>query len=164
MERESEIELDETLLASIPKIDAGRVVEIYSRSITEDRLKVPLPKELHGEWVLNNELEINRKKALGFVIDTKYAMGHALHHDGATPTIGDVIHMVTRQENMEVLNRIAKDRYFDAHASRKQKEEKDFVENNKGTPIVPVTDVKGVPLSKSEGISGRDIIASLPQS
>jgi hypothetical protein len=164
MERESEIELDEQLLNSIPKLEKGRVVEIYSRSITEDRLKVPLPPELHGEWVLNNELEINRKKALGFVIDTKYAMGHALHHDGATPTIGDVIHMITRQENMDILKQVAKDRYFEAHATRKQKEEKDFVENNKNTPIVPVTDVKGQPLSKVEGVTGREIIESLPQS
>lgn len=167
MERESEIEIGE-ILSRIPKIERGRVAEVYSRSITEDRLNVPMPEEFHGEWVLNNELEISRKKGLGFIIDDVFATKVAMHNDGTgKPIIGDVIHMITTKENKKLIDKIAAEKYFEMHGTRaqkeaKQKEEKDFVNNNKDE-ILPITSVKGRALSRQESVSGRDIINALPQ-
>src|ERR1035437_3762599 len=173
MEREAEINIADPkkvdIRDRIPKLERARVAEIYSRSVTEDRLNVQLPPDLHGEWVLNSELEIARKRGLGFVIDDQFATANAMHNDGTgKPVIGDVVYMITTTENKKMLDDIARDAYFEMHGSRadkekKQKEEKDFLANSKGSPILPVTEVKGHTLSKQESVSGKEIIDSLPQ-
>lgn len=163
MERESEIEIGD-IRNRIPKIERARIAEVYSRSVTEDRLNVPLPDDLHGEWVLVNELEIARKKALGFVIDDQYATKVAMHNDGTgKPIIGDVVHMITTKENKKIIDDIAKEAYVEMHGTREQKkgqkEERDFAAATGATEI-KATEVK----SKADRVTGKEIIESLPQS
>jgi len=111
--------------------DEARLIQVLDRGIVADRLYVPLPPGVHGEWARNEQIEIDRMKMMGFEIDTKYANNRGLHNNGTGATIvGDVIFMTTTQDNKNLINKIYQERFERINgkrgAARTQKEESDF--------------------------------------
>lgn len=85
----------------------AKVASILDRGVIHDRLKVNIPPDLHGEWVRNEPLDIDRMRTLGFWIDDTYATRRALHSDGTSANIvGDVIHMVTTRQNKKMIDHV----------------------------------------------------------
>lgn len=104
---------------------------VLFRGQVNARLDVPLPENVHGEWVLNDPLEISRKQGLGFQIDDKYAIANKLHSDGTgKPIIGDVIFMTCDKRVKQVIDKLAAKKYEEMNGKRKrekeQEEEKSF--------------------------------------
>jgi hypothetical protein len=111
-----------TLDPEVTKIDRkelkAKLVAVLDRGITNDRLAVDLPGHVHGEWVVNDPMEIARVQALGFEVDNQYAPKRSLHSDGSTTAIvGDVIHMVCSKEVKEVIDEIRRERFIAEHGS-----------------------------------------------
>lgn len=108
----------------------ARMAQVYERGVVGDRLHVELPLDLHGEWVPNNSVDVHRKEALGFRIDTEFAKQRALHDKGdAASYVGDCVFMICAREDKEIIDEIRKENYIKTHAPRggKQKEERDFI-------------------------------------
>jgi hypothetical protein len=108
----------------------GRLVSILERGVVGDRCAVPLPPHLYGEWIADDASEIARMEALGFVADTVYASGSALHSDGTgRAKVGDVVHMITSRENKDLIERLKSQVREQRHGkpgAKAQKEEQDF--------------------------------------
>lgn len=124
----------------------AKLTEILDRGVVQDRLHVDLPDHLHGEWVLNNPLEINRLKLLHFEVDTEYAPKRSIHGDGSSSGIvGDVIHMICPREVKEIIDEIRSDQAKEIYKTRKVagtdqgREDRDFIESVKKTPGFGVT-------------------------
>lgn len=114
----------------------AKLASILDRGIVEDRLKVDLPSDLHGEWVRNDPLEINRLKLLGFKVDEEYATKRSIHSDGSdSAVVGDVVHVVCPKEIKEVINEIREEQILRQHAKKKvkdgevNKEESEFLQD-----------------------------------
>ena len=126
----------------------ARIARVLERGYIVDRAVVDnLPPHLHGEWVPNDPMEIERKKALGFVIDTVYAPKRSLHSeaDVGKAMIGDTIYMTCPKEDKDLIDEIRYEQYVKTHGSPDeikrlhQKEEADF-NNLTGTLGLPVVD------------------------
>lgn len=108
----------------------ARLAEVYERGLLGDRLHVPLPPDKHGEWVPNDVVSIDRKRSLGYEIDTVHANKRALHDkgDGAS-YVGDVVFMTCSMETKEIIDELRRERYNSLHAPKKgtQIEERQFV-------------------------------------
>lgn len=108
----------------------ARLVTVYSRGVVGDRLSVPLPDDLYGEWVPADKMEVYRMESMGFKIDTEHASKRALHDDGTggESRIADVVFMTCPKETKEIIEEIKREQYNDANSPRggKQKEERDF--------------------------------------
>lgn len=134
----------------------SRVAGVLDRGILHDRLKVDLPGELHGEWVRNDPLEIDRLRSLGFWIDNKYATNRRLHGDGtAANIVGDVVFMVCSRELKEVIDDVRAEQQEKLHGKRQDKagEESQFAEQTaRGTGgIVPTfTESKARTIDRAE--------------
>lgn len=100
---------------------------VLYRGQVNSRLDVPLPPGVHGEWVPDDPLEISRKQALGFKIDTEYALANKLHSDGTgKPKVGDVIYMTCSKRVKEVIDKIAQQKYLENNGVKRR--EKDQLE------------------------------------
>lgn len=100
---------------------------VLFRGQVNSRLDVPLPNDVHGEWVPDDPLEISRKQALGFKIDTEYALANKLHSDGTgKPKVGDVIYMVCPKRVKEIIDKIAHQKYLENNGVKRR--EKDQLE------------------------------------
>ena len=126
----------------------ARIARVLERGYIVDRAVVDnLPPHLHGEWVPNDPMEIERKKALGFWIDTEYAPKRSLHSeaDVGKAMIGDCIFMTCAKEDKDLIDEISYEQYDKRHGSPddlerlKQQEERDF-ENLTGSLGLPVED------------------------
>lgn len=107
----------------------ARLATVLERGIVGDRLQVDLPPDLHGEWVRNDPLEINRLQAVGFEVDNKFATSRSLHNDGTGASIvGDVVFMTCSRETKEIIDEIRHDQFMRMNRPGKSKEEKEFVE------------------------------------
>jgi hypothetical protein len=105
----------------------ARLAVLLDRGFIQDRLKVPLPDDLHGEWVRNDPIDIQRLRTLGFEVDTQYATSRSLHNDGTgSAVIGDVIFMTTSRENKELIDEIRHEQFLRSNSPRKAREEKQF--------------------------------------
>lgn len=119
------------------QLDA-QVASVLDRGVTNARLKVPLPDDLVGEWVPTDAQSIYEKQLLGFEVDTKFAMKHALHNDGSGKAIvGDVIHMVAPKRLMEAVARKRTADYELRHGAKgatkvRQIEEQGFLNQGHG--------------------------------
>lgn len=118
----------------------ARLASVLDRGMVGDRLSVDLPKDVYGEWVPNDKVEIHRYEALGFEVDKKYASSRSLHSDGAegTSIVGDVIFMTCDMETKEIIEEIKKENYDKVNAPLKSKEERDFELNAKTSPTPAV--------------------------
>ena len=160
--RESKVNTTDQVEQSIPRhVLKARLAQTLSRSVVEDRLTIPMPPHLHGEWVLDDEVEIARKTALGFRVNKgEYGNGHSLHNDGTGRIkVGDLIHVYIDKETKNIIDEIAYEKYKENHMGRKQKEEKDL-EANLSQP-----DAKTGPViiqSKESSIDARALVESLP--
>lgn len=126
----------------------ARIARVLERGYIVDRAVVDnLPPHLHGEWVPDDPMEIERKKALGFWIDTEYAPKRSLHSeaDVGKAKIGDCIYMVCPKEDKDLIDEIRYEQYVRTHGSPDelkrlhQKEEEDFSKLT-GTLGLPVVD------------------------
>lgn len=141
----------------------ARLAGVYERGVVGDRLHVELPPSLHGEWVPNSNVDIQRKEALGFRIDTEYAPKRALHDkgDGAS-YVGDCVFMVCDREDKEIIDEIRRERYEATHNPKRgtQKEERDFV-GQAGDINAPTAESK-VREARKEDISAALSAAAKP--
>jgi len=102
----------------------ARRAEILDRGILFDRLNVPIPPDLYGEWARNDALYMDHMRGLGFWVDTTYATKRALHSDGSSSNIvGDVIYMVTTKENKKLIEQVRQEQTIREHRSPKQARE-----------------------------------------
>lgn len=124
----------------------AKLAMILDRGVVQDRLYVELPDDVHGEWVLNNPMEINRLKLLGFDVDIEYAPKRAIHGDGSSGGIvGDVIFMTCPRVIKDVIDEIRDEQARATYAPRKVgkadhgKEDRDFIDSVNKTPGSGVT-------------------------
>lgn len=139
----------------------AKLANIVDRGVVADRLDVPLPDNLYGEWIPNDKAEIHRMEALGFKIDSEYATKRTLH-DGADgrSIVGDTVYMVCERETKEILNEIRRERYEAINGKpgevhKTQAEEKTFATQ---------LDRTGMPLiqeSRDRAAKKADIVAAL---
>lgn len=121
----------------------ARLAKVLDRGLSADRLSVPLPSHLHGEWVPNDQTAIYEKEALGFQIDSEYAPKRALHSKGGQnmSIVGDCIFMVCSKENKELIDEIRHEQYLKLNRKGKvQKEEKDFNTQASNIGLEPISE------------------------
>lgn len=132
--------IDESKLKLVEKAERGelraRLASILDRGIVEDRLRVDIPDDLHGEWCRNDPLEVKRLQTLGFKIDDEYAIKRAIHSDGSSSAIvGDVVFMTCPKEVKEVIDEIRHEQMVKQYTKKKtnrgdvSKEEREFYSN-----------------------------------
>jgi len=97
----------------------ARIAQVLDRGMTNARLTVPLPNSLYGEWVLNDPIEIDRFRAMGFEKDTKYAINRGLHGSGGEAIVGDVVFMIAPIEVKEIMDELRADQYKRKHGDPK---------------------------------------------
>src|SRR6266550_106434 len=126
----------------------ARIARVLERGYVVDRATVDnLPPEYHGEWVPDDPMEIERKKALGFWIDREYAPKRSLHgqaDEADKARIGDCIFMICHKEDKQLIDEIRYEQYVRTHGSPedlkrlKQQEERDFIKLSEsiGLPVV----------------------------
>lgn len=135
-------ELQPDVIERIKSAERGelkaKLAAILSRGVIQDRLRVDLPPEVHGEWVRNDPLETRRLETLGFEIDKIYAPARAIgsNADGSA-VVGDVVFMTCSQEVYDVIQEIRRDDLINQHSKKRgrvdkyrgdyNKEEEDFV-------------------------------------
>lgn len=103
----------------------ARLARILDRGIINDRITIDLPSDLYGEWVRNDQLEIQRMQVLGFQVDHEYAPKSAIHNDGSGAAIlGDVIFMTCDRETKEIIDEIRAEQYY--AMNRKGREEDEY--------------------------------------
>lgn len=129
----------------------ARVARVLDRGFLLDRTSVDnLPPDLHGEWVPRDAIEIERKRALGFWIDDKYATARSIHSDGTGQSIvGDTVYMVCLKEDKDIIDEFRYTQYIKMNGTPAQKkalgisekgnrEERAFanVATADGTPVI----------------------------
>lgn len=155
----------EALKALTPDQLEAELAKVLYRGQTQSRLEVPLPPELHGEWVPNDPMEIHRKRTLGFTIDDKYALANALHNDGTgKPVIGDVIFMTCPKQLKEAYDKLESKRYEQTHGKRtkeqRQREEEEY-HKLASVPGYIATDPSSTKvISSADVVSGEVITAA----
>lgn len=122
------------------QLDA-HVASVLDRGITNSRLKVPLPDDLVGEWVPSDAQSIYEKQSLGFVMDDKYALKHALHSDGTDKSIiGDVVHMIAPKRLMNAIEKKRRSDFDLRHGAgarrKRQVEEQGFLAQDHGKLVI----------------------------
>ena len=136
------------------------IVTALERGVINDRMKVELPPELHGEWVRRDAFEIEQMRRLGFEIDTKYATSRALNTDGTGAAfVADVVHMITPRENKELIDEVKHEKFLEMHSKKgKDKEEKEYASGVRAetSGIIP-TDLE----SRTREARKEDISAAL---
>jgi hypothetical protein len=114
----------------------AKLIQSFDRGVVHDRLSVPLPSDMHGEWCRNDPLEIDRLKTLGFEIDREHAVNRSLHDDGSGAAIvGDVIFMTCPREVKEIIDEIRQEKFIAMNGKPgdtrgKSKEEREFEANS----------------------------------
>jgi hypothetical protein len=123
----------------------ARFTRILERGIVADRLIVELPDGLYGEWVPRDQVEIDRKRLLGFEIDDQHAIRRGLHSDGTDrPIVGDCVFMVCSAETKQLIDDVKRERYRQRHGKpgevrKGQEEETSFkkdVDSRLGMPVI----------------------------
>lgn len=120
----------------------ARFVRILERGMTVDKLHVPLPDHLYGEWILNDPISIREAETLGFRVDTEYAPKSSLHNQGTNlGVVGDTVFMVMPREDKEILDEIRQEEFASANLPKKQgeqKEEREFetMTTRHGLPVI----------------------------
>lgn len=133
--------------------------DVLERGYVNDRIAVTLPPHLHGEWIRNNDVDINDAKFLGFEIDKEYAPKRGLHGDNAeVAVLGDTIFMTCPKEVKIALDKIQAKFIDSRHNPKKPAEEANFESTTRsGTGgIIPT-----INNSRTDVASGDDITEAL---
>ena len=132
----------------------ARLATVLDRGLVSTFLSVDLPADLHGEWVSNHPIDIDRLKALGFEVDTQYAS--AMHGGGSgEKVVGDVIHMVQPMRAHLLVEEFKAKRYQEMHGKKTDtkiegsKEERDF-KSQVGLPVIDESSTESVNASQIE--------------
>jgi len=136
----------------------ARLATVLDRGLVSTYLSVDnLPPDLHGEWVPNDPIDIDRMKALGFEVDTKYAS--AMHGGGTgEKVVGDVLHMVQPMRQHILIEEFKLKKYNEMHGKKTTtsgdtiegtKEEKDF-KNQVGLPVIDESSAENVDAAQIE--------------
>lgn len=101
----------------------ARIARVLDRGFLLDRTTVDnLPPDLHGEWVPRDQVEIERKRAMGFWIDDKYAVNRSIHSDGTGQSIvGDTVFMVCLKEDKQLIDDFRYKQYIRLNGTPDQK-------------------------------------------
>ncbi len=138
----------------------ARFARVLERGFINDRLDVPLPPELHGEWVCDDNVDIARMESLGYNIDKIHAIKRRLHSKGDDASfVGDVVFMTCSMEDHELMQEIKQERFEAMHGTKTkaQKEEQAYTESVQAkTPEVPVIEE-----SRAREVRKEDIEAAL---
>jgi hypothetical protein len=133
------------------------IVTQYDRGILHDRLQVDLPDDVYGEWTRKDGFEIDAMVAKGFTRGDEYVKARALHHDGATPGIADVVFMVTPKWNKELLDQVRAEKYVEQYGKKGEaikREDRDFAAAARAAGIKPT-------LNSSESSIGTSDIVNI---
>jgi hypothetical protein len=142
----------------------ARLAAVLERGYLSERLQVPLPDNMYGEWVPKDHAEITRKELLGFRVDQQYGLKQSLHSDGTPITqIGDVVFMVTSRENKELLDEIRNEQYERRHGKigatehKTQDEEKSVIEPSEklGVPTIQESSARVAKKAEIEAVLGN---------
>jgi len=142
----------------------ARAARIASRTNLLDHLSVNLPPDVWGEWVPKDQVSVEKKKILGFEVDTKYACTRSMHgsgKEGEPVTVGDVIFMTTDKANMEVRN----EEHLKKHGKPNAKglittqAEENLFDNAKETEGLTLIEE-----SHAEVLGGKELKSRLPSS
>lgn len=168
-ERKADITVNGTGSASniipISELDrAGRRARrasVLERGSVGDRLQVPLPDGMYGEWVHFSKEEIYRMEMIGFKIDNEYATKRALHSDGTDKSlIGDVVFMVCDREAKEDIDWHRRVQFEKTHGKpgdkRSTAEEREFANDMATERAIPA-----IINSTTKSVSGAEIAQTL---
>lgn len=135
----------------------ARLATVLDRGLVSTFLSVDLPDDVHGEWVPNHPIDIDRLKALGFEVDTEYAA--AMHGGGqGEKVVGDVIHMVQPMRAHLLVEAYKTKRYEEMHGKKTDssgnliegsKEERDF-KSQVGLPVIDESSTKSIDATEIE--------------
>lgn len=149
--------IDDEAYAQAKATAKARLISLLDRGMTNDRLSVPLPATVYGEWVFNDPANIARFQAMGFEVDDTYAKQSALHGNNR---IADVVFMTCPMYVRDAIQEIKAERFANMHGKpgskthRELKEERDF----RGKADLPV-----VNQSVQESVNGDAIREALGQ-
>jgi hypothetical protein len=159
-----------TSLTNAPPSDAekaqykAKLAQVLERGIVVDMLQVPLPSDVHGEWCSRDPNAITRLEILGYKVDTEYATKKSLNdHGDGSAVVGDVIFMTIPKWKKQMIDDVARQRYYETHIKdkRKQKEERDFEAANRGIGM-PLESGKGSLVGSSTAeVDGSSIVEAL---
>lgn len=133
-----ESQFDEFKTQMSPEDRAKRksmLIQAFDRGIVHDRLAVKLPPHIHGEWVRNDPMEVDRLKTIGFEVDYEYATRRGINNDGTgAAVVADVIFMICPKEVKELIDEVRMDKFQAINGKpgdrkAKTKEEKEFEMN-----------------------------------
>jgi len=142
----------------------AKLIQILSRGMAVDRLHVDLPDDLYGEWIPNEQAEIQRMELLHFTVDTKHAPKSKLHDtgDGKT-TLGDTVFMTCSRETHEILEEIRREEFVKMNGPpgetvTTQKEEAEYaaVTDRIGVPIIEESSARVAKKAEIEKALGLD--------
>jgi hypothetical protein len=120
----------------------ARMAAVLDRGVINDRLTIDIPKNLHGEWVVNDPFELERAAMLGFTDGSEYVSKRLAHHQDGKPTMGDVRFMVQPMWMHKEVIAERERRFNEMHNPKKkrQKEEEEF-RVNAGLPVIEESNV-----------------------
>jgi hypothetical protein len=137
----------------------ARIAQILDRGIVVDRLHVNLPEGVHGEWVRDDPIAIERMKAIGFEVDTQFAKSRALHDDTGKVKVGDVIFMTAPQEIRDLVKQVRKRKFDDFYKKRPKVTKAEEVDQANFGAGVPELEVKNT--SSVEKLDGDGLLSAL---
>lgn len=119
----------------------AQLAGVVTRGFVVDRLNVPLPPDVYGEWIHDDPVALTEAKILGFEIDKEFAAKHNLHSDGAgNAKIGDTIFMTIPKWKKDIIEQAKLEQYHRFHGKdgkTKPAEENQYAANiAKETPII----------------------------
>lgn len=134
-----------------------RLATVLDRGMVSTFLSVDLPDDVHGEWVPNHPIDIDRLKALGFEVDTEFAS--AMHGGGqGEKVVGDVIYMIQPMRAHLLVEAYKAKRYEEMHGKKTDssgtliegsKEERDF-KSQVGLPVIDESSTESVNATQIE--------------
>lgn len=134
----------------------ARTARLVTRGHIVDRLNVQLPADVHGEWIRDDAVAIAEAQALGFEIDTKYAVQNKLHTDASGKAkVGDAVFMTIPKWMKEEIDSIKAEQTAVHHGTKKGTkpvEERDY-ENSAGSTIIPTTNA-----STTNNVPIKDVV------
>lgn len=111
-------------------------LSLSDRGVVNQRLNIPIPDDMYGEWVYNDPIEINRFQLMGFREGAEFAEKSALH---GRSRISDVVFMIAPKFVKEAIDEVTRERFAKTHGSPNKrsetKEARDLAEHSE-LPVV----------------------------